>query len=170
MDAVETIYGEHGLRAYVCPDPDPTSPEEWDTVGVLSYDVDAVDPDDDHVVWLVERRYDWGFTDGPTWADAVWIATAEGIKRAGLTDPDDIVRAITAEAREWTSWASGDVYYIIIDHEDDREIVESCGGFIGLGYAVEEARRMLEDAERAAEREAVERDYWNGRDVVTRAD
>lgn len=63
--------------------------------------------------------------------------------------------ALRSEVREYHQFLSGDVWHIRVENEDG-DILDSCGGFYGSDYAVEEGRVMLaalvpEERERKAE-------------------
>ena len=63
--------------------------------------------------------------------------------------------ALRGEVREYSQYLSGDVWHIRVENEDG-DILDSCGGFYGSDYAVEEGRAMLaalapEERERKAE-------------------
>lgn len=65
-------------------------------------------------------------------------------------------RMAKLELEEYDKWQRGDVWHVKIDRMDadggeGGEEVDSCGGFIGYDYAVEEAGRMLDDAIAAEE-------------------
>ena len=50
--------------------------------------------------------------------------------------------ALRAEVREYHQFLSGDVWHVRVENEDG-EILDSCGGYYGSDYAVEEGRAML---------------------------
>lgn len=50
--------------------------------------------------------------------------------------------ALRAEVREYHQYLSGDVWSVQVEDEDG-ETVDSCGGFFGSDYAIEEGRTML---------------------------
>lgn len=65
--------------------------------------------------------------------------TAEAAKELGdHAAPRDCA---LAEAREYAAYLSGDIYGYVVSDEDD-DILESCWGFIGYDYAVEEAHAI----------------------------
>lgn len=55
----------------------------------------------------------------------------------------DIQEALNAEVKEYNSWLSGEVYYYVVEDEDG-EILDSCGGFIGSDHVMSEARAAAE--------------------------
>lgn len=89
---------------------------------------------------------------GPHWSDtAGWdsgtcgfiLDTPDRLQQtmgAGTTD-EQITKALTGEIEEYDRWARGDCYgYVITDPNGEQ--VESCWGFIGHDYAVEEAKEI----------------------------
>jgi len=83
---------------------------------------------------------------------------------------------LRAEVAEYDQFLTGDVYGYIVENADADEL-DSCWGFFGLDYAIEEARSIAEyhDAEEAKriEREAAdeirwiaERDKWIEADLI----
>lgn len=76
----------------------------------------------------------------------------------GLDDAALVARvaeALTGEVEEYSDWASGEVYGVIVydvsaldegDDVEEGEELDSCYGFIGRDYAEEEMQRMLDEA------------------------
>lgn len=52
---------------------------------------------------------------------------------------------LRSEVEVYSQWSNGEVYaYSIMDPEDDDEIIDSCCGFYGFDYVVEQAKEMAE--------------------------
>lgn len=64
---------------------------------------------------------------------------------AGVIDLEALRLNMVAEIGTWTQWAQGDVYGYSVTSPAGAE-VDSCGGFYGLEYAVEEADSALRHA------------------------
>ncbi|UZJ23694.1 hypothetical protein RHODO2019_10790 [Rhodococcus antarcticus] len=110
-------------------------------------------------LWLVEGRRALTMSSphrsGP---DLLWVE--DDARLAEVTQyPTTLAERdayLVAVAGEYRSWAEGDVYGIVVEHattwDDDVDEpsdyveVESCWGFIGLPYALVEARDMLAGA------------------------
>lgn len=78
-----------------------------------------------------------------------WIyATHESVETCIGTDAtgDHIVAALESELKTWQQWAQGDVYGVEI-YDPAGNMVDSCYGFYGIEYAIEEARGMLDTEE-----------------------
>lgn len=85
-----------------------------------------------------------------------------------VTD-EQIRAALKCEVEEYDQWLRGDVYgYVITDSVGDD--LDSCWGFYGLDYALEEARRAAEYAAKQVERERVEAAHWAARDTMTQGE
>ena len=116
--------------------------ENYDAVGPV---LNVVMYDHGNVSYSVGRHYDeWdGGNAGLT------FYTAKQIKDMGHeTQPsdEDLTKWLTGEIDEYSKWASGEVYgYVIKDRNGDD--VDSCWGFIGHEYAVEEAKAAVPEAE-----------------------
>jgi hypothetical protein len=169
----ETIEGRYGVRAYIQHDPDATSPDEWCNVGTVSTAVYSESVYRalrlDHPGMPAVYRHEYGSQGwaigGEEHADAVWVATPDGIADTGVK-PENVQAAVEAEAAEWVKWANGDTWRIAVTDEHGH-MLDEVGGFIGFEYAQEEAGRMLAYAEEAVVSEAQKVAYWNARDVVT---
>ena len=75
----------------------------------------------------------------------------------------DSLRSVVSE---YSKWCNGECYgYIIKDSAG--EDLDSCWGFIGYDYAMQEAESAAEHCLIAQARELVERESWACRDVVT---
>lgn len=70
---------------------------------------------------------------------------------------DWVAGQLLNEVQEYSAWLSGDVYYFTVEDEDG-EILDSCGGFIGATYA-EEAAREAAEVEAKARRADAEPDF-----------
>ena len=87
--------------------------------------------------------------------DVALAAFSRGGKRLTPKMRRQAEEALQAEAREYHQYLSGNVWHIRVENEDG-DIVDSCGGFYGSDYAVEEGQAMLaalapEEQERKAE-------------------
>lgn len=78
------------------------------------------------------------------------------VARAGASQKDGIV---------YDRYLRGEVYSYVVAGGTPFE--ESCGGFIGLEYAKEEADRAAEGAAALLHDERVARAAWAARDVIT---
>lgn len=78
------------------------------------------------------------------WEDANgWIfATQETADMTGVP-AEKYEEALRQDLETWNTYLSGDVYGIVVEDADGRE-VDSCWGFYGLDYAREEAASMLD--------------------------
>lgn len=70
------------------------------------------------------------------------VATAETIEKEwtayGNPDPQEAaLECLRCEVETYGQWANGEVYGFTIEH--DGEVIESCGGFYGLGHFEAEA-------------------------------
>lgn len=91
---------------------------------------------------------------GPHWSDSAgWdsgtcgfiMDTPDRLKAAwGEQVPTDeqIIAGLTSEVEVYSSWASGDVYGIVVK-DPNGDDVESCWGFIGLEHAESSWRDMV---------------------------
>ncbi len=111
---------------------------------------------------------------GSHWSDnAGWdsgtvgiiFATRETIAETGCPE-DQIEIALDSEVQEYDRWLRGEVFYIVCE-DADGDHLDSCGGYLGHEYAVEEAKGMHTDAIESALRERTEAAEWASRDVVT---
>jgi len=73
---------------------------------------------------------------------------------------------LSAIVEEFGRWRNGECYFVEV-LDDKGEVLDSCGGYIGMEYAVECGKEMAEGAHKSYLREQAERRYWNERDVVT---
>lgn len=170
-DASGNHYTERdGFVATVYYDQDAESPEAWTQVGALAYRIRGAsvngetlphadywpltrDMAPDHVAILPVRAWDdrngtelrvadtWDEADGWIYATAESVAETMGTTATG----EQIRAALEQELEEWQRWAQGDVYGVVVTGPDG-ETVDSCWGFYGHEYALEEAARMLDDA------------------------
>lgn len=79
-----------------------------------------------------------------SWAEANgWIYTTQAqIDLLGVP-LESVHAALESELQTWQQWAQGDVYAITVE-SPTGEMIDSCGGFYGFDYAMEEARGMLD--------------------------
>lgn len=75
--------------------------------------------------------------------DTALAAFSPGSKRLTPKLRRQAEEASRAEVREYHQYLSGDVWHIRVENEDG-DVLDSCGGFYGFDYAVEEGRAMLE--------------------------
>lgn len=101
----------------------------------------------------------------------VIFTTKARMDEYGITDRSEekIKEWLNGEIEEYSSWASGNVYYFAVDTPDGDG--ESCGGLIGYEYAHDEAERTFEfelnHYIQRRDKEIIEREYWESRDVIT---
>jgi hypothetical protein len=68
-----------------------------------------------------------------------------GVKRITKKVLKQAYHLMQVEVEEFSQYLSGDVYGVVVEDAEGEE-VDSCWGFYGYNYAVEEANRMLESA------------------------
>lgn len=101
----------------------------------------------------------------------VIFTTEARMDEFGITDRSEsnIQKQLDDEVEEYSSWASGDVYYFVIDTPDGNG--DSCSGLIGYEYAHSEAEMAFEFEHKhyieRRDKELDEREYWECRDVIT---
>lgn len=98
------------------------------------------------------------------------VVTEERIQTLCGEDPehreaDWLDSALKTELAEYDRYLRGEVYSYVVAGGTSFE--ESCGGFIGLEYAKEEADRAAEGAATLLRDEQVARAEWAARDVIT---
>lgn len=81
--------------------------------------------------------------DGVTWASRE--AIQEEFGKVTRATKDKAAKILEMEIREYSQWASGEVYGIVIEDSDGND-VDSCWGFYGWDYAQEQAKEMLQTA------------------------
>lgn len=99
---------------------------------------------------------------GWDWGQVGWIyVTADDIKKCFLVDELDehvlekAKECMLGEVTEYDQYLTGDVYGFIITGEDDDEH-ESCWGFYGMQYCIDEAKSVADWlAEQRENKEAV---------------
>lgn len=91
--------------------------------------------------------------------------TAERVTELGAP-PEDAAAQVEAEVEEYDRYLRGECFGYVIE-DDAGEHLDSCWGFIGCDYVVEEAKRAAECEAAAAEREAGLAAEWAARDVET---
>lgn len=79
------------------------------------------------------------------------------------------LRCLKAEVETFHQYLNGDVYQVIIERPDGEHL-DSCYGFYGLSYAIEEAKAMGAHRLEQDQKEATEALYWAERGVETHAD
>lgn len=81
------------------------------------------------------------------------------------------LNCLRAEVEVFDQYLTGDVYGIIVEtragEDDEWEEKESCWGFYGIDCARDEAQREGEYVCAALHNEAVEKQYWEYRGVMT---
>ncbi len=91
---------------------------------------------DDRMGTVVEVADDWTRANG-------WIyATQESVDMTGVP-ADAYLAALESELAAWNQYLQGDVYGVVVTDPRGEEI-DSCWGFYGFDYAMEEARGMLD--------------------------
>ena len=92
------------------------------------------------------------------WQDDAFLFVVTRERAESFGCPESDWDKLAGQAREaWTQWILGDVYGAIVERQDvwtnqngDTRTTwderDSCWGFYGYRYAVEEAKRMLADA------------------------
>lgn len=98
------------------------------------------------------------------------VVTEERIQTLCGEDPehrtaDWLDAALKTELAEYDRYLRGEVYFYVVASGTPFE--ESCGGFIGLEYAKEEADRAAEGAAALLHDEQVAQAEWAARDVIT---
>ncbi len=93
---------------------------------------------------------------------AVLYFTADEINGAGITDPN---AALESHAAEFRRWEGGDCWGYDCTGPGSED--DSCWGFIGQEYALEQATEAFEYAVERADAEHAESTYWAARDVAT---
>jgi hypothetical protein len=93
--------------------------------------------------------------------------SAESRERTGCDwDAERIQESIEIELSEFDKYLRGDCYGYTLEYEGE-ELEDSCWGFIGFEYVVEEATDAAVRAAKDIEREKNEREYWRQREVLT---
>lgn len=105
------------------------------TLSVGSADFERCDP----------QGWDWGQVG---WAYVP--KRSPDLKGLGKEEAErEAERLIRSEVAVYAQYLEGDVWCVQI-YDPEGEIVDSCGGYYGYEYALEEAQRMLDDAVESA--------------------
>ena len=88
------------------------------------------------------QGWDWGRT-GCIYASAESIRSEYGVKRVSQGLRERVEGALRAEVEEYDRYLRGDCYAFTIE-DASGELLDSCGGFIGLDHAIEAARSAAE--------------------------
>ena len=70
------------------------------------------------------------------------FCSRDDIKKAGLQTAKQAMKIMEAELDEFSQYCNGEVYCYEITDESGED-VESCGGFLGMDYALVEARSVI---------------------------
>jgi len=101
------------------------------------------------ISFTVLKGYQYPYTDVFDSGFAGFVVfTPELIKEAGFTAPLEEVAESVLE--EYAKWCNGECYYYTVKNAVGEQL-DSCGGYIGYDYALEQAK---EAAEACAEQEA----------------
>lgn len=133
---------------------------------LVMLDEDNVDPDDTHGAGRFvgdAQGWDTSFV-------GFMIVTEESISRLcgegdEYSSKEWLDSALRSELEEYDRYLRGEVYYFRVAEGTPFE--DSCGGFIGIEYAKEEASRAAQTVAAQKHDEEVERARWAARDVVT---
>src|SRR3990167_470153 len=68
----------------------------------------------------------------------------QGGKRLTKAKLDRVYKSLESIAETYGQWCNGECYYYTIEDENGDDIGESCGGFIGYEYAMQEAKSTVE--------------------------
>lgn len=66
-----------------------------------------------------------------------------GIKHFTQTQIDRVFSYLISEVTEYNQFLTGDVWYYTISK--DEELIDSCGGFYGFHYAMQQAKEAIDD-------------------------
>lgn len=80
-----------------------------------------------------------------------WNASMGAIWRGDPAQGEKMREIIIGEIETYGQYLSGDVYSVVIEHAATGEILDSCGGFHGYEYALEELTAMATAAAQHAE-------------------
>jgi hypothetical protein len=96
----------------------------------------------------------------------VIFTTQERVDELGAPQ-EKIEEQLEQEVKTYDSYLRGEVYWYHVDDEND-DVLDSCGGFLGdTEYVKEEANRAAEGERHAIEKEDIERGAMAARDIVT---
>lgn len=73
-------------------------------------------------------------------------------------------KAAASLIETWNQYLGGEVYGYVVDPDGEDE---SCWGFYGLEYCIEEAKGVAEHVAKRKAAEATEAAHWQARDLVT---
>lgn len=85
--------------------------------------------------------WDWGFV-GFLAVSADDARRQMMVQRLTKRVREDVLLALFKEVETLNQYLSGDIWYITVNK--DGEMLDSCGGFYGYDYAVEEGKRMAD--------------------------
>ena len=151
-------------------DTEPDSPREWDNLGRMAFyhgrynlgDRKQIDDafalreyletNADTILYLPVYMYDHGGITiktspfGCEWDSGLLgyiYVSREQAKRQGFNDDSKIYDQLEAEVKTYDQYLRGDVYGYIIFDADDNEL-DSCFGFYGSDYCINEAKSMVD--------------------------
>jgi hypothetical protein len=87
--------------------------------------------------------WDWGQV-GFIFASVEDIRSEYGAKRISRKLRERVEDVLRAEVEEYDRFLRGEAYVFVIETADG-EVVDSCGGFLGLDHAITQARAVAED-------------------------
>jgi hypothetical protein len=94
----------------------------------------------------------------------------QGGKRLTKRKVERVLASLAGIVEEYGRWINGETYLYVIEDEDG-ENVASCGGYIGMDYMLDEAKReahaVHQHVVRQEAKERAERQAWEARGVVT---
>lgn len=97
--------------------------------------------------------------------DTAETRSETGCEGAGF-GPDMVERNLRGEVEEYDLYLRGDVRFFVVRGPDGTTL-DSCHGFLGGDYIVEEAKSTAEGCAKDIERERQEVAHWAARDVPT---
>lgn len=148
----EEIVGSKRIRIF--PDDHPENPREecfYTSKLAIMGGLGDEDPDPEFdlsdCIWLPVYRYEHsGVAFNTTGFHCLWDSAQTGYiyerqdepSIQGMTE-DQVKDRLRAEVATFSQWANGEVYGYVVQDEDEEEI-DSCWGFIGLDWAIQEAK------------------------------
>ena len=170
-DPIETHTTDDGHTIEIFYDDHPESPRDWGHSSTFwtfhsrycspdpNPDPDFTPNDRDHI-WLPVWMYDHSgvaYAAAPSnpfhcpWDSGcvglIWISKSQvrhdhGWKRITKAREDKILSYLKSEVETYSQWANGEVYGYVVKDADDEE-VDSCWGFYGMDYCLQEAEACI---------------------------
>lgn len=89
------------------------------------------------------QGWDWGQL-GFIFADAEKIRKEYNVKRISPSIREKVLSCLQSEVNEYNQYIQGDIYGFVIENESGEHL-DSCWGYYGIEYCLEEARNHAKD-------------------------